>query len=70
MKPYDVVELLTELPEHGLAAGALGTVLEADKPGLLLVEFDPTEKDDFPVVCLPTSAVIPSQSPREAVAVA
>ncbi|MEJ2379194.1 MAG: DUF4926 domain-containing protein [Pseudolabrys sp.] len=39
----DVVALLTDLPEQGLARGQVGTVVEALDEGTVLVEFSDDE---------------------------
>ncbi len=36
---YDVVALTTDLPEHGLARGQVGAVVEVWEPGMFEVEF-------------------------------
>jgi|GEM_PF-4728378 len=50
MKKYDVVRLLVDKPDHGLSVGDTGTILEDDLNEYVLVEFDATNKDDFPLL--------------------
>jgi len=41
IQELDVVVLLVDLPEAGLARGDMGTVLLCEVPGSILVEFSP-----------------------------
>jgi hypothetical protein len=43
METLDVVALTTDLPEHGLVRGQVGTVLEILGPGIVEVEFSDDE---------------------------
>jgi hypothetical protein len=40
MKVFDTVELLEDLPEHGLKAGAVGTILEVFESPLRAYEVE------------------------------
>jgi len=56
-KLLDVVELAVDLPDHNLAIGAVGTVVELLDANTVLVEFADTQGIALAIVPLPISAV-------------
>ena len=60
MKPelFDTVELVNNLPEHGLRAGALGAVIEDYGDGHFEIEFANEKGETEHLAALPTSQFI------------
>ncbi len=52
IKVLDVVALVEELPTHGLRRGAVGTVVEHWKQGMLEVEFSDNSGEAYAFVAL------------------
>ena len=54
----DVVALTTDLPDHGLQRGRVGTVVEILKPGIVDVEFSDDDGRAVAFVAIDTSNLL------------
>ena len=52
VKPFAVVALLEDKPEHGLRRGQVGTVVETLAPGVFEVEFSDNEGRTYATLAL------------------
>ncbi len=52
IRQYDVVALTTDLPEHGLARGQVGTVLEVWEPDVFEIEFSDNAGQTYALLTL------------------
>ena len=51
---YDVVALMTDLPEHGLVKGQVGTVVMVLSPDWVEVEFVDVDGKTYALTAIPT----------------
>jgi Domain of unknown function (DUF4926) len=52
MKPFDVVALLENIPQHSLRRGQVGTLVELLAPGVFEVEFSDNEGRTYATLAL------------------
>ena len=52
VKLYDVVALTANMPDHGLARGQVGTVIQEWEPGVFEVEFSNQNGVSYAMVAL------------------
>ena len=52
MKPFDVVALLEDIPQHSLRRGQVGTIVEPLAPGVFEVEFSDNEGRTYATLAL------------------
>ena len=55
---FDVVALTTDIPDHDLRRGQVGTVVEALEPGVFEVEFSDDEGRAYALVTLPAEHLL------------
>jgi hypothetical protein len=58
MKVLDVVALTSDLPEHGLKRGQVGTIVEEWQPDVFEVEFADTDGVAYAMVALRTDQLM------------
>jgi hypothetical protein len=58
IKPFAVVALLEDKPEHGLRRGQVGTVVEPLAPGVFEVEFCDNEGRTYATLALPAAQIM------------
>jgi hypothetical protein len=58
MELLAVVAVLSDLPEHGLVRGQVGTVVETWAPGVYEVEFSDDNGETYAMVALTASQLI------------
>ena len=58
LQTLDVVALLEELPDHGLIAGQVGTLVEQLADGIFEVEFSDDDGRTYAMVTLRTNQLI------------
>ncbi len=59
IKILDVVAVITDIPEHGLRRGEVGTVVERWKDGAYEVEFSDDTGEAYAFVALPSNQLMP-----------
>jgi hypothetical protein len=55
----DVIALLTDVPQHGLVRGQVGTIVEVLRSDVFEVEFSDDEGQTYAQLALPAAALLP-----------